>query len=173
MLTADVDYNFVDQNGFGWASTVGKVTVSLEIGDKAGTLRISGTRRWVDGRVTGNPGGPGMDTSNKWEGKADATYPLRDVARASGAITFKLDPVHDKLTGSCAPVKVPALASPVLYECTITGFSWQTIASLPELHHPIILDADPTAKLRIVNTMLGKAKPAFGMRTVTEVKRTK
>jgi hypothetical protein len=166
-LVADVNYNFIDQNGFGWAVVEGKVTVTLTFKDKDGSLDITGTRRWVDGKVTG---AGGMDTSNKWEGKADASYPLRDVVRTGSTITFKLDPIHDKLEGNCAPTKQITVASTTLYECTFTGFKWKTIAQLPELHHPIVLDANPAAKLRVVNAMNGKAKAGFGQRALTTIK---
>jgi hypothetical protein len=171
-LSADVDYDFVDQNGFGWARVAGKVTVTLTFAGKAGSLKISGKRRWVDGRVAPSTASR-MDTSNKWEGAVDTTYPLLDVVHTGTAITFKLDPVHDQLTGSCAPTKVTALASTTLHECTITGFKWHTIASLPELHHPIVLDANIRAKARILNSMTGKAKPGYGQRVVSEAKRTR
>ena len=55
-------------------------------------------------------------------------------------------------------------ARTTLYECTIVGFSWHIIAELPELHHPLVLDA----KLGIIDTMSGAAKPEFGQRKVSE-----
>lgn len=168
-LAGAVHYNFVDQNGFGWAMVTGKVTVTLDLNGKTPSLNVTGKRRWVDGRVTGTAS-PAMDTSNKWEGDVDETYPLRAVTRAKNTITFKLDPIHDKLTASCAPITLPTNARTTLYECSFTGFQWNTIASLPELHHPIVLDANVKAKTKVLNSMRGKAKPQFGQRTVTEPK---
>lgn len=172
-LIADVDYNFVDQNGFGWATVAGKVTVQLTFAGKNGSVKITGKRSWVDGRLSAptSPGaGPGMDTSHRWEGESDATYPLYDVVRTGTTITFKLDPVHDKLTGSCVPTKVAKLKATGLYECTVTGFQWHTIAQLPELHHPIVLGTSVAAKRRILNAMIGKAKAGFGQRVVSIAK---
>jgi len=172
-LIADVDYDFIDQNGFGWATVSGTVTVVLTFAGKQGSVKISGKRRWVDGRVSAPPtpgAGPGMDTSNKWEGESEETYPLYDVVRTGTTITFKLDPVHDKLTGSCAPTKVPKLKATGLYECTITGFQWHSIAQLPALHHPFVVGTSVAAKRRILNRMIGKAKAGFGQRDVSIAK---
>lgn len=169
-LIADVDYNLADQNGFGWATVAGKVTVQLTFAGKKGSVKITGKRSWVDARVSApkSPGaGPGLDTSHKGESEADATYPLYDVVRTGSAITFKLDPGHDKLTGSCAPTKVAKLKATGLYECTITGFQWHTLAQLPELHHPIVLGTSVAPKRRILNLIVGKAKAGFGQRVVT------
>jgi hypothetical protein len=167
-LIADVDYSFVDQNGFGWARVNGKVTVTLTLGAKDGTLALKGKRAWVDGRVSSKPGG--MDTSNKWEGEVDEKHAITDVVRSKGTITFKLAPAHQKLVGSCAPAKAPKLASTTLYECAITGFQWRTIAALPELHHPLLLESSAKAKARILNTLTGKAAAGRGARSVSVVK---
>ena len=44
-LIGEVDYDFVDQNGFGWATVAGKVTVTLELHGKHPVLQIRGKRR--------------------------------------------------------------------------------------------------------------------------------
>lgn len=170
-LTADVAYDFIDQNGVGWVHIDGTVTVTLTFSGKEGSLSFRGKARTNDGvLVAGKPGDPPDIRSEKWEGDAAATYPLHDVAYASGAITFKLDPIHDHLDGKCVPTKVTGIASTTLYECTITGFQWHAVANLPAVHHPFILESNPSAKLRILNTMSGKSKAGFGQRKVSEIK---
>jgi hypothetical protein len=171
-LTADVEYDFIDQNGMGWAKTGGKVTVRITFSGTGGSLSITGKRESFDGRlVEAKPPRPSPDlTGDKWEGKVTESYPLHDVVVTSRAIAFKLDPVHDHLTGSCTPTKVAELTSATLYECTISGFQWHTIPHLPELHHPILFDADTTAKLRVLNSVTGKTKAGFGHRRVSLVK---
>jgi hypothetical protein len=173
-LVADVDYNFTDQNGTGWVLTSGKVTVTLAFTKDGGTLALKGKRAWNDAQLVAgkNPSGAPDVKSNKWEGAVDESYPLHDVVKTGTTITFKVDPAHDKLTGSCSPVKatVVKLTSTTLYECTLTGFQWHPVASLPELHHPIVLESNAKAKERIVNTLTGAAKPQFGQRTVAAVK---
>lgn len=167
-LTADVDYHFIDQHGTGWASTAGKVTVTLTLGAKDGSLELKGHRAWTDGELGAakTPGGPPEMNATKWEGDVDETYALHDLARSGGTITFKLDPLHDHLEGSCAPAKVAKLARTTLYECSITGFPWHIIADLPEVHHPIVLDGKPG----IVDTFSGAVKPGFEQRKVSEAK---
>lgn len=171
-LIADVEYHFIDQNGMGWARLSGRVTVTITFTGKSGSLSISGRREWFDGRLTeGKPPRPNPDlTGDKWEGGVVETHPLHDVAVTGRAITFQLDPLHDHLTGSCAPTKAEGLTSATLYECAITGFGWHTIANLPELHHPILFDSDPAAKQRVLNSMTGKTKAGFGSRALSLVK---
>jgi hypothetical protein len=169
--TGEVDYNFVDQNGFGWAAVTGKVTVTLTLDRKDGSLKVTGHRSWVDGRVAPTTPG-GMDTSNKWEGDVDESYALHDLARTGDAIAFKLDPGYDHLEGHCAPTKVTAIARTTLVECTITGFQWHTIANQPELHQPIVLDSNLRAA-RIVNTVTGAAKPGYGTRKLAIADKSK
>jgi hypothetical protein len=172
-LTGDVHYDFMDQNGFGWATVAGTVSVTVTFtGKDDGTLTIKGTRSSVDGQLVAGPtptSSPDMKATRS-ETTVDTSFPLHEVAFAKGTITFKLDPVHDHLEGSCAPMttKLAGVASTTLYECTITGFQWHTIANLPELHHPIVLNANVKAKTRILNTMSGAAKAGFGKRAVTE-----
>lgn len=174
-LTADVDYQFIDQNGFGWATVAGTVSVTLTFAGKDdSTLKIQGKHSSVDGQLVAGPtpgSSPDMKAT-KSETSVDESFPLHDVAVTKTAITFKLDPVHDHLDGSCAPMttKLASVTSTTLYECTLTGFQWHTIASLPEIHHPIVLNANVKAKTRILNTLTGAAKPGFGQRTVTETK---
>lgn len=166
-MVGDVAYDFVDQNGFGWATVAGRVTVTLDLQAKAPALRISGKRRWIDSHVSGTSAP--SKTASKWEGEVDETYPLRDITRARNTITFELDQVHDKITATCTPIKLPNVGRKTLYECSFTGFQWRTIASLPELHHSIVLDANIKARIRILNSLSGKAKPKFGRRAVTEL----
>lgn len=168
-LIADVEYSFIDQNGFGWAATSGKVTVTITFAGTGGSLAITGRREWFDGRLTeGKPPRPNPDiTGDKHEGNVTERHPLYDVVVTGRTITFRFDPVHDHLTGSCAPTKAAELTSATLYECTITGWKWHTIAHLPELHHPILLDANTAAKSRVLNSMSGKAKAGFGQRAVS------
>ena len=172
-LTADVAYSFVDQNGVGWVTVDGAVTVTLAFAFKTkdGSLVISGVRRTNDGvLVAGKPGGPPDMKTTKSETDKDETYPLHDVAVAGATITFKLDPSQDHLDGTCAPAKVTGLSSATLYECTITGFHWHPVANLPAVHHPFIAESNPSAKLRILNTLSGASKTGFGQRKVSETK---
>jgi hypothetical protein len=165
-LTALVDYNFIDQHGTGWASTAGKVTVTLALDKKVGTLKLKGHRGWTDGEL-GAPktaGGPPEMNGRNWEGDVDETYVLHDVTRSGTTIKFKLDAIFDHLEGTCAPARVAKISRTTLYECSITGFGWQIIADEPEVHHPIVLDVRPG----IVDTIFGAAEPKFGQRTVSE-----
>lgn len=170
-LSGDVDYKFVDQNGLGWATLDGEVRVTLTFDGKDGSLKISGKQRWVDAVLTDeSPEGAslGLDTSNKWEGDVDQTFALLDVTRTRKTITFELDAAHDHLTGSCAPTTIVGLDRTTLYDCRIAGFGWHTIAKLPELHHPIVLDADTEANTRIVNSMTGSTRAGYGQRIVSD-----
>ena len=171
-LLADVDYNFRDQNGLGWANVSGNVAVTLTFNGRDGALTIRGKRRWFNGRLTSgkSPGSSPEMIADKWKGDVNETFPLCDVARTVGAITFNLDAVHDHLTARCVPVRVPGLASATLYECTITGFEWHEIAQLPELHHAIVFEANLRTKARILNTLTGQAKRGYGERAVRESK---
>ncbi len=165
-LGGAVDYDFIDQHGFGWATVAGTVTVTLDLHGKAPALKVSGKRRWSDAHLSGTSAP--SKTVSKWEGEVDETYPLRDVAHATNTITFKFDTAHDEITATCAPIKIPDVVRKTLYECSFTGFPWRTIALLPELHHPIVLDANIKAKTRIVNSLSGRVKPRFGKRVVSE-----
>lgn len=169
VLSTDVEYQFVDQNGLGWARISGRVSITITLAGTGGSLVISGAREWFDARlVESKPPRPNPDlTGDKWKGQITESYPLHEVTIKDRTISFKLDPGHDHLTGSCTPTKVDGLPSTALYECTITGFQWHTIANLPELHHPILFDADPTAKLRVLNSMTGKTKAGSGSRAVS------
>jgi hypothetical protein len=142
----------------------------LTFAGKHGELKISGKRRWVDALLTddaSSEASPGLDVS-KGEYDVDETFPLLDVTRTGKTITFELDPAHDHLTGSCAPTTIRELARTTLYECKIAGFGWHAIAQLPELQHPIVLDANSEAKTRIVNSMTGRTRPNYGQRTVRD-----
>jgi hypothetical protein len=163
-LSADVDYDFRDSNGVGWVTQDGKVSVTFIFAGKDGTLKISGKRRSLDSLLT-DDSPDGLETT-EWEGDVDETYPLLDVERTRKTFTFEFDLAHDHLTGSCAPTKIDGLAHTTLYECRITGFQWKANADLPELHHPIVLDANPEAQTRVVNSMTGSTTD--GQRIVRE-----
>jgi len=170
-LIADVTYSFVDQNGVGWVTVDGSVTVTIALSGKEPSLKMSGKHKIHDGvLVAGKPGGPPDMRSRVSEGTTDESHPLHDVVVSGSTVTFKLDPTHDHLEGSCAPAKISGLASTTLYECTITGFQWRAVANTPALHHPFVLDANPSAKTRILNTMSGKSKAGFGQRKLGETK---
>ena len=172
-LSAEVAYSFSDKNGFGWVAKSGTVTVTLTFVGKGGSLQLRGKRQWVDSQMVAGktPGGPPDMKTTRGESDVDETFPLRNVARTGAAITFELDAVHDHLTGSCTATKVPKLTSATLYECAITGFQWHASANLPELHHPIVLDANVRAKTRILNMLGGAAAEGLGQRTVSEAKK--
>jgi len=164
-LSADVDFSFRDQNGMGWVTLDGVVSVTFTFADEDGSLTLSGKRHHADLLLTGVA--PDMEVTEA-EYHVYETLPLHDVRRTRKTITFELDPGHDHLTGSCAPTTIEGLDRTTHYECTIAGFEWHSIATLPELHHPIVLDADTRAKTRIVNTMTGSTTPGFGQRVVRE-----
>jgi len=173
-LVADVDYGFIDQNGVGWAQVTGKVTVTLTFDGARGSLKIVGHRGWVDGVLGApkTPGGPPEMKDRHWDGDVDESYAVDHVARKGDAIAFQVDAAGEHLQGRCAPTSVAGIARTTLYECTVTGFQWHTIASLPELHQPIVLDANARAKSRILDTLSGESRAGFGQRTVSEPKVT-
>ena len=165
VLVADVVYHFRDKNGVGWTISEGAVTVTLALGAKP-TLTIAGKRTMNDAQLkTG-----GWLASRKGDSVANEKFELLELARdaATGAITFRFDPVHDHVTVRCVPARPAGLARTTLYECTFTGFAWRAAPRLPELHHPLVLDANPKARLRIRNTLTGASKPQFGERTLAE-----
>ncbi|MEO8705070.1 MAG: hypothetical protein ABI867_33765 [Kofleriaceae bacterium] len=167
VLVADVSYDFIDQNGFGWVASHGAITVTITFGAKP-TLAIRGKRDVRDGQLTGGSASKSPDMKvTKWNGVVDESFPLSDVSRdTTGAITFKLDPVHDHLEARCVPAKPAGIARTTLYECTITGFNWHSVPNLPELHHPFILDANAKAKQRVLNLMSGKSRRELGTRAL-------
>lgn len=167
----DVSYDFVDQNGVGWVTVRGTITVTIVIDGKHDMLHVRGKRSSVDGQLVAGKtpnGAPDMKT-REWSGDVDESYPLHDVVTTGKTITFKLDPIHEHLDGTCAPTKLPKIKQATLYECTISGFAWHPVATLPELHHPFVVDV-PSTQTRVANAVHGNSKPGFGQRTVTLAK---
>jgi hypothetical protein len=164
VLVGDVDFHFSDTNGVGWVVSQGAVTVRFAFGTKP-ELTITGTRGTTDAQLKGKQD---LKTS-KWEGAVVQTIPLLDLAHdaTTGAITFRFDHHNDQLTGRCVPAKAAGIARTTLYECAVTGFKWHPAPNLPELHHPLVLDTNASAKLRVLNKLTGKSKPQFGQRTLS------
>jgi hypothetical protein len=170
VLVGDVEYDFVDQNGVGWVTSHGAITVTITLGDRP-ALAIAGRRDVRDGQLVKGQGSAQDLKVRRWEVVVEERFPLTALVRdpKTGTFTFELEARFDRLAGSCAPTTVPKVARAALYECTITGFRWQASPHLPELHHPIVLEANPPAKptKRVKNVITGKSRPGFGSRTVS------
>lgn len=170
LLRGEVHYDYIDQNGVGWVTSSGQATIELTLGAKP-TLTVRSTSRVADGQLVAgaSPGGtPGMKVQ-QWDGDDTATFPLVDVAHQRGVITFALTAGHDQLTGRCAPVRLPELPRRrTLYACTVEGFAWHAVPSLPALRHEFVLDSAPSIRRPIRNLMSGKTRPQFGQRKVEE-----
>src|SRR5688500_17566511 len=94
-LVGEVAYNFVDQNGTGWVTIAGKVTVTLTFAGKDGSLKITGQRESRAGTLVAGKSGKRPDMAvQKSDRPVTESYALHDVAITGATIAFQLDPIH-------------------------------------------------------------------------------